>query len=60
MTDDPRTEKNFEGSSLDLTEALFWHLLQRTEENHKKNSFRLVPDKIRTEHLPNTDLQHYQ
>jgi hypothetical protein len=38
MTDEQRTGKNFEGSSLELTEVLFWHLPQRTEENHKKKT----------------------
>jgi hypothetical protein len=60
ITDELRELEGFVKNSCVLIEALFHHLPGGNEENHE-TSVRTahVPAKIRTEHLPNTDLERY-
>jgi hypothetical protein len=46
--------KDLERSCLGLIEVIYWHLPERTEENHEN-----LLIEIRTEHFPNTRLDHY-
>jgi hypothetical protein len=50
---------DLEGSSHGLFEVLSWHLPEVTVENHEILMIVGAPAKIRTEYLPNTNLQRY-
>jgi hypothetical protein len=61
MIDDWWTGKDLEGSNSGLVDLLFRKLLLITEENHEiLVRVAGVPTDIRTEHLPNTDLEWHR